>query len=344
MAVVKASAYGHGLVPCAQHLVKSGASWLGVAFVEEGIELRKAGVQVPILVFGGIFDSQIKHFIDYDLDLTASSVDKLKSIEETASWLGKKARVHLKVDTGMERIGVHYYNADNFISEALNQKNIEVVGLFSHFATAGEDPDFAREQLKRFSSCVEFTKEECLQRGIKTPLFHLANSTGAISIPEARFDMVRCGIALYGVYPAEFLRQLVKLEPVMKLSSRIVYFKVTKAGAGVGYGQAWKAEKDTRIVTVPIGYGDGYMRSLSNKGEVLIRGKRYPIVGRVNMDQIMVDIGDDSAWVGDEVVLLGEQGSERITASEVAEKAGSYAYEILTATNMRVPREYLSGV
>ena len=253
MAVVKANAYGHGLVPCSQHLVESGANWIGVAFVEEGIELRKAGLRVPILVFGGIFDSQIKHFIDYDLDLTASSIDKLEGIEETASWSGKKARVHLKIDTGMERIGVHHYNAEKFISSALALRNIEVVGVFSHFATAGEDREFAAVQLERFNHCVEFTKQECDRLGIAKPMFHLANSTGAISIPEARFDMVRCGIALYGVYPSAFLRELVQLEPVMKLSSRIVYFKVTKAGAGVGYGQTWRAEKDTRIVTVPIG-------------------------------------------------------------------------------------------
>lgn len=340
MAVVKANAYGHGLIPCAKHFVASGVDYLGVAFVEEGIELRKAGIKQPILVFGGIFDSQIKHFIEYDLDLTASSIGKLQGIEKTAAQLGKKARVHLKVDTGMERIGVHYYSAEPFLKTALDMKNCDIVGVFSHLATAAEDSQFARVQIERFSQCVEYTKQEFLAAGVALPMFHIANSAGAILYPEAQFDMVRCGIALYGVYPDSSLRSEISLTPAMKLLSRVVYFKVVRKGAGVGYGQTWIAPEDTRVVTIPIGYGDGYFRSLSNRGEVLIGGKRFPIVGRISMDQIMVNVGQDSVYVGDEVVLIGSQGSEEISVGELADKASSYSYEMLTATNMRVPRVY----
>ena len=340
MAVVKANAYGHGLIPCAEHFVKSGVDYLGVAFVEEGIELRKAGIEIPILVFGGIFDSQIKHFLEYDLDLTASSVGKLHGIEKTAEQLGKKARVHLKVDTGMERIGVHHYSAEPFVNSALEMKNCEIVGVFSHLATAAEDSDFAAVQIQRFAKCIDYTKRVFGRAGVDLPMFHLANSAGAILYPEAQLDMVRCGIALYGVYPDTSLRNEIGLTPAMKLHSRVVYFKVVKKGAGVGYGQTWLAPEDTRVVTVPIGYGDGYFRSLSNRGKVLINGKRYPIVGRVSMDQIMVNIGQDSAYVGDEVVLVGSQGDENISVGELADNASSYSYEMLTATNMRVPRVY----
>jgi len=337
MAVVKANAYGHGLVEAAQVFSESGADYLGVAFVEEGIELRRAGLKLPILVFGGIFGAQISLFIENDLELTASSVGKLDLIEERAKAIGRRAKVHLKVDTGMERIGVHYYNAEEFLTRAAELEHTDVVGVFSHLASAAEDHEFTREQFNRFKSAVVDRAEMFRD---KRPMFHLSNSAGTMLYPEMHLDMVRCGVSLYGVYPRYGIETDVVLEPAMRLVSKVVYVKTVRAGAGIGYGQTWHAPKDTRIVTVPVGYGDGYFRSLSNKGEVLIGGKRFPIVGRVSMDQIMVDVGDEAVHNGDEVVLIGEQGNEKITAGEVATLAGSYSYEILTATNTRVPRVY----
>ncbi len=340
MPVVKANAYGHGLVVCGKHLEEIGAKFLGVAFVEEGITLRQAGVTIPILVMGGIFDSQIQYFIDYELDITASSVSKLEAINETASSLGKQARVHLKIDTGMERVGVHYYSAEKIFNKARECSNCDIVGIYSHFAAA-ERPDLSltRTQLERFLECSEAFYQEQEHK----PLRHIARSAALMSFKESHLDMVRTGISLYGVYPAEHLRETIKLEPVMTLRSKVVFFKVVQKGAGVSYGHTWCAPKDTRIVTVPIGYGDGYSRRLSNKADVLINDKRYPVVGTVCMDQIMIDVGEDDVFVGDEVVLIGRQGKEQITIGEIAEKVGTSTHEVLVSTNMRVPRQYKRG-
>lgn len=342
MAVIKANAYGHGLIEVAKVFSSpdTKADYLGVAFVEEGVELRKAGITLPILVFGGIFSEQIKLFLENNLELTASSISKLKSIEEAAASLNKTAKVHLKIDTGMERIGVHYYNAADFFKEAVKQKNCEIKGIFSHFASAGSDPEFTKLQLERFKTCKDAATQIFKDSSLPVPKFHLANSAATLTLPESHFDIVRCGISLYGVNPGLPAPIFKNFQPAMELVSKAAYFKVVKKGAGVSYGQTWHAEKDTRVITVPIGYGDGYFRSLSNKAEVIINEKRYPVIGRVCMDQIMVDIGDDSAYVGDEVVLLGKRGDEQILASELASKAGSYSYEVLTALNNRLPRVY----
>jgi alanine racemase len=338
MAVVKANAYGHGMTECASHLVRAGAECLGVAFVEEGIELRRAGIGVPILVFGGILGTQIQHYLDYDLDLTASSVGKLEAIEDTAARLKKRARVHLKIDTGMERLGVHYYTASTLVERALACRHCDIVGIFSHFACADEeDARFTRVQIERFIEvCALFEK-----RRAPVPLRHIANSAGVLGHKESHLDLVRPGLALYGVYPAPHLAPRVALTPVMSLRSKVVFFKVVKAGAGVSYGHTFRATRDTRVVTIPIGYGDGFFRLLSNRGSVLIRGRRFPIVGNVCMDQLMVDLGPGGeAYNGDEVVLVGSQGKETVTVNDIAALVGTISYEVLTSINLRVPREY----
>lgn len=341
MAVVKANAYGHGLIPCAQHLEQSGADFFGVAHVSEGIELRQAGIQAPILVLGGIFQAQLKHFVEYELDVTASSVSKLEAIETMAQELQKKARVHLKIDTGMERLGVHFYNAEALFTKALRCAHCEIVGVFSHFASSEEeDHSFARLQLERFQEVLRFFE----RHSVPVPLRHMANSGAILQFSESHFDMVRPGICLYGVYPAAHLSGKIQLQPVMSLHSTVVYFKVVPSGAGVSYGLNWHTPQETRIVTVPIGYGDGYSRRHSNAGQVLIRGKRYSIVGSICMDQLMVDIGPQgTAYNGDEVVLIGNQGEECITVTELADRIGTIPYEILTAINSRVPRRYSEG-
>lgn len=340
MPILKANAYGHGLVAVARTLEAAGAPVLGLAFLEEGVELREAGVRAPILVLGGILGDQIPDFLAHDLQLCASSVDKLAAIDAAAAERGVRAKVHLKIDTGMERIGVHWYSASKLLDASLQCRNVDVVGVMSHLATADEaDLSYARLQLERFEQVLGFYA----LRSLPVPTRHLANSGAVLQLPEAWLDLVRPGIALYGVLPSDDVPRTVDVAPALTWKSRVVYFKVVEPGNPVSYGATWRPERRTRIVTVPVGYGDGYPRALSNRAEVLISGKRYPVVGRVCMDQLMVDIGWDSAYNGDEVVLLGRQGDEAITAEELASRAGTVPYEILTGINARVPRVYSGG-
>lgn len=339
MPIVKANAYGHGLIEVARHLVDAGAKRLGVAFVEEGVELRQAGIDIPILVLGGIYSDQVRHFIEFDLELTASSIDKVRAIERTAKEMGRKARVHLKIDTGMERVGVHHYNAEAFFETTLLNPHCEIVGVYSHLAmTRRSDIATTQLQLERFLEAVSFFEK----RSLPTPIRHLANTAGLLALPECHLDMVRPGLGIYGVYPAEEHRDTLALKPAMTLKSRVVYFKVVPKGAGVSYEWKWKAPRQTRIVTVPIGYGDGYFRQLTNRGSVLIRGNRYPIVGSVCMDQLMVDIGDGEAYNGDEVVLIGSQKGESISVGEIAALVDTAPHEVLVSTNLRVPRVHVT--
>ncbi|MFW5940757.1 MAG: alanine racemase [Chloroflexota bacterium] len=338
MAILKANAYGHGLVEVAQHMVRVGADYLGVAFLEEGILLREEGVTAPILVLGGIMGNQVPLFLDYDLTLTASSVEKLEQVETEARARGVTARVHLKIDTGMERIGVHYYSAGTLLEAALRCEHCEVEGIYSHFASADEaDLSAARTQLRRFQDVLA----QFEARGVRPPLRHIANSGGILQLPESHLDMVRAGIVLYGVYPSAEVARTIEVRPALSWKSHVVYFKVVKPGHPVSYGSTWQSDKMVRVVTVPVGYGDGYFRSLSNRSQVIIRGKRYPVVGRVCMDQMMVNIDWETAYNGDVVVLLGEMGEAAITAGELAEWAGTIPYEILTNINTRVPRVYV---
>ena len=338
MPILKANAYGHGLVEVARLMERLGADYLGVAVLEEGLLLRRAGVKTPILVLGGIWGSQIPEFLRADLTLTASSIEKLEAIDRAAEAMGITARVHLKIDTGMERIGVHYYNAEGFLEAALKCRHVRVEGIFSHFARADEaDPAPSHLQLERFNEVLSFYE----RRGLPMPIRHMANSAAILRFPEAYFDMVRPGILLYGVYPSAEVPHTVEVAPALSWKTRVVYFKVTKPGHGVSYGWTWAPDRMTRIVTLPVGYGDGYFRSMSGKAHVLIRGRRYPVVGRICMDQMMVDIGWETAYNGDEVVLIGEQGDERITVEDLAEWAGTIPYEVLTNINTRVPRLYV---
>ncbi len=341
LAVLKANAYGHGLKAVARHLAPL-ADYFGVAVLEEGVLLRQMGIRTPILVLGGIWERQIPDFIRHDLTLTASSVERLEQIDAAAAALGRRARVHLKIDTGMERIGVHYYSAHTLQEAALRCRHVEVEGIYSHFANADSaDLSHARLQLERFLEVLAFYERRSLP---PPPLRHMANSAAIAALPEAWFDMVRPGILLYGVYPSPETPRTVPVRPALRWKSRVVYFKVTKPGHPVSYGSTWQSDHMVRLVTVPVGYGDGYFRSMSNRAQVLIRGKRYPQVGRICMDQMMVNIEWDSAWNGDDVMLVGEdEHGNRITVEELAAWAGTIPYEILTNINTRVPRVYFSA-
>ncbi|WP_345735921.1 alanine racemase [Prosthecobacter algae] len=337
MTILKANAYGHGLVPVARHMVRCGADCLGVAFLEEGISLRREGITAPVLVLGGIAGEQIPLFLQHDLTLTAPSVEKLHLIDETAASMGMRARVHLKVDTGMERIGIHYYSAAALLEASLACRHVIVEGIYSHFANAdAEDLAHAKLQLERFMEVLSFYEK----RSLPMPLRHIANSAGILQMPESHLDLVRPGILLYGVYPSHECQQTVAVRPALTWKSRVAYFKVVQPGHPVSYGSTWQSDKAVRVVTIPVGYGDGYFRALSNRSEVIIRGVRSPVVGRVCMDQMMVNLDQGTAYNGDEVILLGESGGHIISAAEVAEWAGTIPYEVLTNINNRVPRLY----
>ncbi len=339
MPILKANAYGHGLVEVARHMQSLGVPYLGVAFLEEGILLREAGVTTPILVLGGIIGNQVPLFLAHDLTLTASSIEKLGQIEEAARAMGVRAKVHLKIDTGMERIGVHYYSAASLLEASLTGDHFEVEGIFSHFANAdAADSSYSRLQLERFHEVLDFYE----RRGLPPPpLRHIANSAAIAGFPAAHLDMVRAGILLYGVYPSADVPRTVAVSPTLSWKSRVVYFKVVQPGHPVSYGSIWQSDHPVRVVTVPVGYGDGYFRGMSGRAEVLIRNKRYPVVGRVCMDQLMVNIEWETAYNGDEVILIGQtENGTTITVEELAEWAGTIPWEILTNVNTRVPRVY----
>ena len=337
MPVLKANAYGHGLVRIAQFYSEMKADYLGVAVVEEGILLREKGIDLPILVLGGIWGNQIPLFLEHNLTITASSIDKLKQIDETAEQMKIKAKVHLKIDTGMERLGVHYYNAEKFLDSAYKCKNLKVEGVFSHFANSeSNDLTYSKLQLERFNEVLDYFEKH----SIKPPLRHISNSGGILQLPEANFDIVRPGIMLFGVYPSKDVKRTVEIKPALTWKSLVVYFKVIKPNHPVGYDSTWQADHDVRAVTVPVGYGDGYLRSMFKKAEVIIKGKRYPVIGTISMDQIIVNLEQGSAYNGDEVILLGSDGKNSITCEEMADWAGTIPYEILTNINTRVPRIY----
>jgi alanine racemase len=342
MAVVKANAYGHGLFETSVEFLKHGVDYLGVAVLEEGIYLRKRGITAPILVLGAINTDQISDFIKHDIEITSSSLDKSIAIADVAKQMGKMANVHLKIDTGMERIGVHWYNAEKFIERSYELDSISINGVFSHLAKAESDADFTEQQIKRFDSVLNSMDK----KNILPKLIHLANSAGIINFRSSHYSMVRPGIMLYGYNPNGYLPDATfigkKLKPMMTLKTKVSYFKVVPENTGISYNHSYITGSKTRIVTLPAGYGDGYFRLLSNKGEVFIRGKKYPIVGTVCMDQCMVDIGmDGTAYNGDDVLLFGEMNGDVIPLESLCEKIGTITYEFLCGITSRVPRIYL---
>ena len=337
MPILKANAYGHGLVEVARTLEAIGAPYVGVAYLEEGLRLREHGVRMPVLVMGGIVGSQIPRFLENDLTLTASSVDKLRAVDEHAAALGRPATVHLKIDTGMERIGVHWYSAEKLLEESLKCRHVRIEGIFTHFANAdGRDLAHARLQLERFQEVLRFYEG----RSLPTPLRHAANSGAILQLSESHFDLVRPGILFYGASPSPEVPVTIPVKQALRWVTSVVYFKVVKPGNPVSYGSSWTPTELTRVVTLPAGYGDGYMRSMSGNAQVILHGRRYPVVGRICMDQMMVSIGWDAAHNGDEAILLGGSGDATIKIEELAEWAGTIPHEVLTNINTRVPRVY----
>jgi alanine racemase len=336
MAVVKANAYGHGAVPVATASLEAGATWLGVALVEEGVRLREAGIEAPILMLTEFPPGSAKDGLGASLTPSIYTDHGLEALTEAAGALGTSVGVHLKLDTGMHRVGLHPDRGASFASAILD-RGLELEGVWTHFATS-EAPDdtFARRQLDRFLEALR----EMEDAGMRPRYRHAANSGAVIALPDSHLDLVRVGIAMYGLPPGPSLSAAVDLHPAMSLRSRVAMVRRVPAGEGISYGLRYAPERESSVATVPVGYADGYFRSVFGAGRVLIRGRRHPIAGAITMDQLMVDCGDQDVEPGDEVVLFGDQEGARITADEVGTWAGTIGYEVVCAVSDRVPREY----
>lgn len=353
MAVVKADAYGHGAVAVARQALAAGADWLAVARVDEGVALRRAGIGAPILVFGYTPPASAADLLAHDLAATVYDFDTAQAYSRVAVTTDRNLRLHLKVDTGMGRLGMlpelRSFSATGkavsgnpvFVADAIaHLPGIELEGVYTHFAAADHaDQGFAREQLQRFTDFLD----HLYYAGLEIPLRHAANSAATIALPESHLDMVRCGVAIYGLYPSAAVGPgRVALTPAMALKCRIVQVKAVEAGIPVGYGMTHVTQAPTVIATVAAGYADGLSRRLSNAGEMLVGGRRVPIVGRVCMDLTTLDTGGvPEAQVGDEAVIFGRQGEGMITVDEVAARLGTINYEVVTGVAARVPRVYL---
>ncbi len=338
MAVVKANAYGHGGVEVARALEGAGCGFFGVAIPGEGVRLREAGVNSPVLILGGVFPGQVESLFDYDLTPVICAQEDARLLNEAASKKGVMKKVHLKIDTGMGRLGIRTEAVEGFLDRLKSLKALTLEGVLSHFVES-DSPDrgFSSSQVSAFKETVEKIKK----RGFDPEFIHMANSAAVITMPGSRFNMVRTGIMLYGSYPERSLAEKIRLKPAMQIKTRILQVKTLPAGSPVSYGRTFVTKRESRIATLPIGYGDGLPRRLSGTGSVIVRGRRAPLVGLICMDLAMCDITDiEGAGTGDEVVVLGAQGRETITAEEIAEKTGTISYEIFCNISERVRRVY----
>ncbi|MBN1932969.1 MAG: alanine racemase [Desulfobacterales bacterium] len=353
MAVIKANAYGHGAVETARTALKSGATFLGVARLNEGIQIRNLGLDVPVLILGYTPSLYAEKLIEYDLIQTVTSFEMAENYSRTAIACGKKIKVHLKVETGMGRLGLFHelcgslspgkpanLSAAEKVESIARFKGIELNGIFTHFATADSiDKSYAYTQFKIFMDFLHML----YRRGLEIPLRHAANSAAIIEMPETHLDLVRAGISIYGLYPSdEVEKSRVLLQPAMELKTRIIHLKKVPAGFKISYGSTYQTKQPTTIVTVPIGYADGYNRLLSSRGHMLVRGQRAPVVGRICMDLTMLDVGHiPEVDIEDEVVIFGKQGNQIITIDEIASNLKTISYEIVSTIADRVPRYYL---
>jgi alanine racemase len=336
LSIVKANAYGHGACEAAKTLAKAGSDGFGVATLEEGIELRQSGIGAPVLVLAAVYAEQLGEFLRHRLTPAVSDLHTLRKLEKLLRKRSRSLKFHLKVDTGMSRLGFLHSDIDAWLPEAGKLKALKLEGLFSQLSHA-EDSAGAhiQAQVKNFERVLARLRGA----GLNPSLIHLANSAGIIGVPSAHGTMVRPGLMLYGLYPAPELARRVELRPVLSWRTRILQLKELPPDSSVGYGRTFVTKRKSLIATLPVGYADGYHRLLSNRGAALVRGKRAPVVGRISMDLTMVDVTDiEKTAQGDEVVLLGRQGEETISADEMAGWAETISYEILTSISARVPR------
>ncbi|MGI6113437.1 MAG: alanine racemase [Mahellales bacterium] len=341
IAVVKADAYGHGALEVSMALMDAGVDYLAVATVEEGEELRQGGITCPILILGAIEPAQAARVISNNLEATVFDQRVAKALNEAAGE-GSRVDIHIKVDTGMGRLGVRPgWELDRLLTGLSGLKNLNIKGIYTHFATSDEaDKSYTSMQISYLGRCLDSLRAFNIDR----PLVHAANSGAILDMPDTYYDAVRPGIILYGYYPSQEVKRSIDLKPAMEWKTRIVHLKDVEIGCCLSYGRTYTTTKMSRIATLPVGYADGYKRVFGNRAQVLVRGKRAPVVGRVCMDQCMVDVTDiEGIKLGDEVVLMGSQGGEAIWADELAMWDDTISYEILTNITKRVPRLYKKG-
>lgn len=342
MAVVKSNAYGHGIREVSKIVSQNGADWLGVNSLEEGMSLREEKIKLPILIMGYIPLSRLGEAIKNNLSFVVYNQETIKQAERQAGKLGKKSKVHLKLETGTNRQGISIKEIVPFTKFCLTLKNIFLEGIYTHYANIEDtlDPGFAMEQLRKFKKALQIIK----MAGINIPIKHTACTAATILFPETHLDLARIGIGLYGLWPSRETRlsagNSLKLKPVLSWKTKIAQVKEVQKGETISYGRTFKTSRKTKIAILPVGYWDGYDRGLSNSGRVLIKSQFAPVVGRVCMNMIMVDVTDISGVkVEDEVVLIGKQGKNEITAEEIAQKLGTINYEIVTRINPLLPRK-----
>lgn len=341
IAVVKANAYGHGAIDIAPILVENGADRLAVAMLSEALELREAGIKVPILILGYTDVTFAEMLINNDIEQTVYSLDYAKELSKKAEALGKIAKIHIAVDTGMGRIGfLPSKKSVEEVVEISKLHNLNITGVFTHFSNADEeDKSYAHNQINKFNLFIKDLEEREINLGIK----HISNSASIIDIEDAHYNAIRPGIILYGYYPSEYInKEKLKLMPALSLKCQVIHVKELKKGEYIGYGRTFRTERDSVIATLPIGYADGYIRGLYKKANVIVNGKLAPVVGRICMDQCMVDITDvGPVKVGDEVILLGEDNGLKNDADDMAKLLDTINYEILCLIGRRVPRVYI---
>ncbi|PIW11937.1 MAG: alanine racemase [Candidatus Infernicultor aquiphilus] len=340
MAVVKGNAYGHDILEISSVVLENGATRLAVARLEEAIFLRKAGITVPILVLGLTLKPQAESLVSYDITPTVCEFEMIEKLSESAVQMNKMAKIHLKVDTGMGRIGIFPDDVLRFIKRIKALKKVEIEGIFTHFSVADEkDKFYTEEQFKKFIEILTILEKE----GIKIPIKHVGNSATLLDLPHMWLDMVRPGLAIYGLYPSKEVKKTINLIPAQQFKTKIVFIKELPRGESISYGRTYITKRRMRVASLPVGYADGYNRLLSNQGEVLVRGQRVPIIGRVCMDQCMIDVTNlTQVEIGDEVVLWGRQGEEMITVEEIAQKIRTINYEIVHLPDKkRVPKLFI---
>ena len=342
MAVVKGNAYGHDILEVSSVVLNNGATRLAVARLEEGIFLRKAGITVPILILGLTLKQQAELLVSYNITPTVCEYEMIEKLSESAFKEGKIVKVHLKVDTGMGRIGICPNHVLNFIKKLKVLKNVQIEGIFTHFSVADEnDKTYTEKQFRKFMEVLTVLEKE----GIRIPAKHVGNSATLLDLPHMWLDLVRPGISIYGLYPSTEVQKIVKLISAHTFKTRIVFLKELPAKKFIGYGRTYTTKRRTKIASLPVGYADGYSRLLSNQGEVLVRGRRFPVIGRVCMDQTMIDVTNlPQVEIGDEVVLWGRQGQEEITVEEIADKIKTINYEVVHMSDKkRVPKLFIKN-
>lgn len=340
MAVVKADGYGHGGTQVAIEAIKNGATWLGVATAEEGIQLRESGIQAPILVLGGISPEEIIDCHYNNIDVSVYSKNFVKQIDKYAGIFKEPLNVHLKVDTGMHRLGVLPTDLPSFLKEVKNKKYIKVRGIFTHFPSAIGDKKFSKKQIEDFIKSIDLAEEILGEISYK----HAANSAAVINLPESHFNLVRVGLGLYGYHDEIQLYRTLDIKPALRWKTKITSLREVPTDSCIGYGRTYNVKKNSKIATIPVGYADGYKRSLSNKGMALVKGQRVNIAGRICMDQTMIDVTDvPNVTEGDEVVLIGRQGNEEISIYEICQWANTIPNDILVSIGERVDRVYITA-